>query len=55
MRNPMYTTCGSPKAMTSGGGGIDFEIERLWLENAQLKEEFNRICMLASRFFGFAV
>ena len=40
MRNPLCTTCGCLEAMTSGGGGggIDFEIERLRLENAQLKD-----------------
>ncbi|KAI9159605.1 hypothetical protein LWI28_000093 [Acer negundo] len=50
-RNPLCTNCGSLVAM-SGGGGINFEIERLRLENAQLKDEFNKICMLASRFLG---
>ncbi|KAK3219131.1 hypothetical protein Dsin_013101 [Dipteronia sinensis] len=59
MRNPLSTTCGSSEAMTSVGcGGIDFEIERLKLENAQLKDEFNhvdRIFLLASRFLGFAL
>ncbi|KAK3219133.1 hypothetical protein Dsin_013103 [Dipteronia sinensis] len=47
----------SSEAMTSVGGGIVFEIERLRLEKAQLKDEFNRvdrICMLASRFLRFA-
>ncbi|TXG70865.1 hypothetical protein EZV62_005800 [Acer yangbiense] len=52
-RNLLCTNCGSLMAMSSGGGGgIDFEIERLWLEDAQLKDKFNRICMLASRFLG---
>ncbi|KAK1555194.1 hypothetical protein Q3G72_023216 [Acer saccharum] len=52
-RNLLYTNCGSLVAMSSGGGGgIDFEIERLRLEDAQLKDEFNRIFMLASRFLG---
>ncbi|KAK0597576.1 hypothetical protein LWI29_026670 [Acer saccharum] len=52
-RNLLCTNCGSLVAMSSGGGdGIDFEIERLRLENAQLKDEFNKICMLTSRFLG---
>ncbi|KAK1577785.1 hypothetical protein Q3G72_024767 [Acer saccharum] len=43
MRNPLCTTCGCLEAMTSGGGGgggggINFEIEWLRLENAQLKD-----------------
>ncbi|KAK2653799.1 hypothetical protein Ddye_013655 [Dipteronia dyeriana] len=49
----MFTNCGNHVAMSScGSGGINFEIERMRLENAQLKDEFNRICMLASRFLG---
>ncbi|KAK3219806.1 hypothetical protein Dsin_013776 [Dipteronia sinensis] len=39
MRNLLCTTCGSLEEMTSGGGGgINFEIEQLRLENAQLKD-----------------
>ncbi|KAK2651826.1 hypothetical protein Ddye_011682 [Dipteronia dyeriana] len=50
-----YTTFGSSEALTDGGGGgIDFEIDLLRLENAQLKDKFDRICMIASRFLGFA-
>ncbi|KAK3219848.1 hypothetical protein Dsin_013818 [Dipteronia sinensis] len=39
MRNLLCITCGSLEAITSGCGGmIDFEIEQLKLENAQLKD-----------------
>ncbi|KAK4839726.1 hypothetical protein QYF36_024380 [Acer negundo] len=56
MRNPLCTTCGSSEAMTSGGSGwFDFGIEQLRLENAQMKDEFNIICMLASRLLGFVL
>ncbi|KAK0590017.1 hypothetical protein LWI29_021642 [Acer saccharum] len=53
IRNLLCTKCGSLVAMSGGGGGeIDFEIEKLKLENVRLKDEFNRICMLASKFLG---
>ncbi|KAK1567531.1 hypothetical protein Q3G72_013220 [Acer saccharum] len=53
IRNPLCTKCGSLVAMSGGGGGeIDFEIEKLKLENVRLKDEFNRVCMLASKFLG---
>ncbi|KAK3220774.1 hypothetical protein Dsin_014744 [Dipteronia sinensis] len=56
MSHPLCTNCGSLVAMSSGGGGgINFEIERLRSENAQLKDDFNRICMLASRFLGLPI
>ncbi|KAK3182744.1 hypothetical protein Dsin_030030 [Dipteronia sinensis] len=52
IRNPLCTKCGSLVEMSGDGGEIDFEIEKLKLENARLKYEFNRICMLASQFLG---
>ncbi|KAK1554216.1 hypothetical protein Q3G72_009350 [Acer saccharum] len=53
MRNHLCTNCGSRVAMSGGGGGgINFEIERLRFENAQLKDKFNSIFMFASRFLG---
>ncbi|KAK2661489.1 hypothetical protein Ddye_000063 [Dipteronia dyeriana] len=53
IKNPLCTICGSLVAMSGGGGGeIDFEMEKLKLENFRLKDEFNRICTLASKFLG---
>ncbi|KAI9162174.1 hypothetical protein LWI28_024551 [Acer negundo] len=47
MRNPLCRR----STGVGGGGGIAFGIVRL--ENAELKDQFKRICMLASRFLGY--
>ncbi|KAK2651507.1 hypothetical protein Ddye_011363 [Dipteronia dyeriana] len=53
MRNPLCTRCGSLVAAT-GGCGVEsnFELHQLRMENARLKEELDKIGILANKFLG---
>ncbi|XP_047336369.1 homeobox-leucine zipper protein ANTHOCYANINLESS 2-like isoform X2 [Impatiens glandulifera] len=46
MRNPICENCGGPAMM----GDLSFEEQHLRIENARLKEEFDRVCGLAGKF-----
>ncbi|KAK4280385.1 hypothetical protein QN277_012014 [Acacia crassicarpa] len=48
MANPMCNQCGGPAIP----GQISFEDHHLRIENARLKDELNRICVLANKFLG---
>lgn len=48
MRNPVCSNCGGPAAL----GEISTEEHHLRIENARLRDEFNRIHLLANKFFG---
>ncbi|XP_074263269.1 homeobox-leucine zipper protein ANTHOCYANINLESS 2-like isoform X2 [Silene latifolia] len=48
MRNPMCTNCGGPAII----GNISIEEQHLRIENARLKDELDRVCVLASKFLG---
>lgn len=48
MRNPICTNCGGPAVL----GEMSFEEQQLRIENARLKEELDRLCALAGKFFG---
>eukprot|EP01018_Ginkgo_biloba_P004263 Gb_29468 [translate_table: standard] len=48
MRNPICTNCGGPAVL----GEMSFEEQQLRIENARLKDELDRVCALAGKFFG---
>lgn len=48
MRNPICNNCGGPAAL----GEISLEEHHLRIENARLRDELNRICLLANKFLG---
>ncbi|KAK9742912.1 hypothetical protein RND81_03G205100 [Saponaria officinalis] len=48
MRNPMCSNCGGPAII----GDISMEEQHLRIENARLKDELDRVCVLASKFLG---
>ncbi|KAI9091066.1 hypothetical protein K1719_028336 [Acacia pycnantha] len=48
MASPMCNQCGGPAIP----GQISFEDHHLRIENARLKDELNRICVLANKFLG---
>lgn len=48
MRNPTCNNCGGPAAL----GEISIEEHHLRIENARLRDELNRICLLANKFLG---
>ncbi|KAK7274574.1 hypothetical protein RIF29_15670 [Crotalaria pallida] len=48
MRNPMCSNCGGPAII----GDISVEEQHLWIENARLKDELDRVCALAGKFLG---
>ncbi|KAL3524247.1 hypothetical protein ACH5RR_017081 [Cinchona calisaya] len=48
MRSPVCGNCGGPAAL----GEISIEEHHLRIENARLREELNRICLLANKFLG---
>ncbi|KZV26725.1 homeobox-leucine zipper protein ANTHOCYANINLESS 2-like [Dorcoceras hygrometricum] len=48
MRNPMCTNCGGPAII----GDISLEEQHLRIENARLKDELDRVCVLAGKFLG---
>ncbi|CAL0318335.1 unnamed protein product [Lupinus luteus] len=48
MRNPMCSNCGGPAII----GDISVEEQHLWIENARLKDELDRACVLAGKFLG---
>ncbi|KAK4363128.1 hypothetical protein RND71_018369 [Anisodus tanguticus] len=48
MRSPMCSHCGGQAIL----GEIHIEEHHLRIENARLKDEFNRICVLANKFLG---
>ncbi|CAK9160978.1 unnamed protein product [Ilex paraguariensis] len=48
MRNPICTNCGHPAIL----GEISLEEHHIRIENARLRDELNRISVLASRFLG---
>ncbi|GAB4861822.1 Homeobox-leucine zipper protein ANTHOCYANINLESS 2 [Ancistrocladus abbreviatus] len=48
MRNPICTNCGGPAII----GDISIEEQHLRIENARLKDELDRVCVLASKFLG---
>lgn len=51
MRNPICTNCGGPAVL----GEMSFEEQQLRIENARLKEELDRLCALAGKFFGRSI
>ncbi|KAG5021941.1 hypothetical protein JHK85_018283 [Glycine max] len=48
MRNPMCSNCGGPAII----GEISLEEQHLRIENARLKDELDRVCVLAGKFLG---
>ncbi|KAI4328738.1 hypothetical protein L6164_021071 [Bauhinia variegata] len=48
MRNPVCSNCGGPAII----GEISLEEQHLRIENARLKDEFDRVCALAGKFLG---
>eukprot|EP00252_Welwitschia_mirabilis_P021478 TRINITY_DN5523_c0_g2_i1.p1 TRINITY_DN5523_c0_g2~~TRINITY_DN5523_c0_g2_i1.p1 ORF type:complete len:813 (-),score=76.00 TRINITY_DN5523_c0_g2_i1:921-3359(-) len=48
MRNPICSNCGGPAVL----GEMSLEEQQLRIENARLKEELDRLCALAGKFFG---
>ncbi|KAK3039273.1 hypothetical protein RJ639_027977, partial [Escallonia herrerae] len=48
MRNPICSSCGSSAIL----GEVPMEEHHLRIENARLKDELNRICVLANKFLG---
>ncbi|PIN22001.1 Transcription factor DLX [Handroanthus impetiginosus] len=48
MRNPICTNCGGPAII----GEISLEEQHLRIENARLKDELDRVCVLAGKFLG---
>ncbi|EPS72360.1 hypothetical protein M569_02398 [Genlisea aurea] len=48
MRNPICTNCGGPAIM----GEISLEEQHLRIDNARLKDELERVCVLAGKFLG---
>lgn len=48
MANPMCNSCGGPAIP----GQVSFEEHQVRIENARLKDELNRICILANKFIG---
>ncbi|GMH17247.1 hypothetical protein Nepgr_019088 [Nepenthes gracilis] len=48
MRNPICTNCGGPAII----GDISIEEQHLRIENARLKDELDRVCAMASKFWG---
>lgn len=48
MKNPVCSNCGGTAAL----GEISIEEHRLRIENARLRDELNRICVLSNKFLG---
>lgn len=48
IRNPICTNCGGPAVL----GDVSIEEHHLRVENARLKDELNRMSLLANRFLG---
>ncbi|GMH21704.1 hypothetical protein Nepgr_023546 [Nepenthes gracilis] len=48
IRNPICSNCGSPAMI----GDISIEEQHLRIENARLKDELDRVCLLATKFLG---
>lgn len=48
IRNPVCNSCGGPASL----GDISLEEHHLRIENARLRDELNRICLLANKFLG---
>ncbi|XP_072989012.1 homeobox-leucine zipper protein ROC5-like [Typha latifolia] len=48
MRNPICSNCGGPAVL----GEISLEEQHLRIENARLKDELDRVCVLAGKFLG---
>ncbi|GAY41212.1 hypothetical protein CUMW_057720 [Citrus unshiu] len=49
MKNPTCNNCGGPAVP---GSVSNYELQQLRIENARLKDELGRICILANKFLG---
>lgn len=49
MKNPICNNCGGPAVP---GNVSNYELQQLRIENARLKDELGRICILANKFLG---
>lgn len=49
MKNPTCNNCGGPAVP---GSASNYELQQLRIENARLKDELSRICILANKFLG---